>query len=171
MLGIDIVDLNDPKLKERNERSLDLIKNPKDQMILHPQVYWLLWSAKEAVFKCLRETINFSPTSIPIQLEVENGEITFKSNTIEGEIRVTKDYILALCSDDLSQTQHKIIKKTTIIDGDMLRDEIKNHLANEQVEIGSDDLNLPILLPSKEAISISHHGNYGAFIYPTSITQ
>lgn len=170
MLGIDIVDLHDPVLKERDERSLRFIKHPADTVIEHDQIYWLLWSAKEAVFKCLREANNYSPTSIPVIMEETDGKIIFTSNHLEGEINITSDYILAICSDNLKKIQFEIIKATSTVDSDSLRKEINDYFKELNVQIGSDDLNLPILLPSEDPISISHHRNYGAFAFPSEIT-
>jgi phosphopantetheinyl transferase len=65
MLGIDIVDIKDPSFKERNSRTLDLISNPDDVSIEHPHIFWILWSAKEAAFKCKREPLNFAPKKNP----------------------------------------------------------------------------------------------------------
>ena len=73
MLGIDIVDLKDPSFKERSDRTIDLIKNSEDVHIDHPHLFWLFWSAKEAIFKCRREPINFSPSKIPVKVKNENG--------------------------------------------------------------------------------------------------
>lgn len=171
MHGIDIVDLNDPKLKERDERSLKLILHEADNLIEHPAIFWVLWSAKEAVFKCNREAINFSPTSIQINLKVSDNQITFTSGSYSGIVLSTEDYILSVCSDQLSEVHHQVISTNELMDGSKLRDEVlafftKQHL---DFEMGADDLNLPILLPAKEPISISHHGKWGAFIFPTSL--
>lgn len=171
MLGIDIVDLQDPKLKERDERSLRFIKHPSDVIIEHHQIYWLLWSAKEAVFKCIREANNFSPTSIPVIMEEkEKGEICFQSDSLNGKIILSKNYIIAICSDNLDNIQFEVIESAAIVDSYSLRKDINDYFKSQQIELGSDDLNLPILLPSKEPISISHHGNYGAFAFPSGIT-
>lgn len=171
MHGIDIVDLEDENFRNRDERALRLIINDSDVLIDHPHLYWLLWSAKEAVFKCNREAINYSPTSIPICLKEENGDIAFSSNDYEGKFEISDQYILAICSDRLSDTKYRVLHGNTP-NGDLLRKEIISffHSEGKEFEIGADELNLPILLPSKEPISISHHGKYGAFSYQTSIT-
>ena len=171
MLGIDIVDLHDTNLKERDERSLNLILNEKDELMDHPDIFWLLWSAKEAIFKCHREAINYAPKSIPVQLSTEFDQITFRSGSLRGVIEVNSKYILSICSDDLDNTTHEVINATETMHGDRLREEIVKYFQTNdlQFEIGSDDLNLPVLLPSNTPISISHHGRWGAFIFPTSI--
>lgn len=173
MLGIDIVDLNDPKLKERGPRSLKLIQHSQDQLIEDSNLFWILWAAKEAVFKCHREAINFSPSSIPIILKKMDDQIGFESDSFSGKVEITKDYILAICSDNLNAVEYQIIESDSVMLGDSTRNEIQEFFKskNSQFEIGSDDLNLPVILPSKEPISISHHGRFGAFLFPTTLTN
>lgn len=171
MLGIDIVDLKDPQLKKRNERALKLISNQKDKLTEHPNIYWLLWAAKEAVFKCRREAFNFSPTQIPVQFSVVEGEILFASKELLGKMKVTDSYILAVCSDEPEVVADKIFKTKEISGSNSVRQAIVDYFRDLgiDVSIGSDDLNLPVLLPSKEPISISHHNHWSAFAYPKTI--
>lgn len=171
MLGIDIVDLSDTNLQERNERSLKLILCDQDQLIKHEMIFWLLWAAKEAVFKCHREALNFSPTSIPIRLYSEFDELRFSSGVFQGYLIVNSEFILAICSKDLDSIDYETIALEGGTNGNNLRSAIIEYFTKKKLnlEMGSDDLNLPILLPSKEPISISHHGKFGAFAYPKSI--
>lgn len=170
MLGIDIVDLKDPSFKERNERTIDLIKNDEDVQIEHPHLFWILWSAKEAIFKCRREPINFAPTKIPVQLKQENGTITFSSGNITGTISIEDEYILALCGD-LASLEHHIFEENNDNWSEGIRFMIIEYFRElgHDYYIGSDDLNLPIVEPSKNEISISHHGRYGAVAFPKSL--
>ncbi|MEO9482447.1 MAG: 4'-phosphopantetheinyl transferase superfamily protein [Ekhidna sp.] len=170
MLGIDIVDLKDPSFKERDDRTLDLVKSSDDVLIEHPHLFWILWSAKEAVFKCRREPINFSPSKIPIQISNENGEITFQSNKIKGRITLKDEYIIAICGD-LDQTEYHVFEKRDNNWSEGIRFMIIEYFREleHDYHIGSDDLNLPIIEPSKQEISISHHGRYGAVAFPKSL--
>ena len=172
-LGIDIVDLKDPQLKERNERALQLILNPKDELIDHPQLYWLLWSAKEAIFKSEREAINFSPSSIPVKLSKNGETIVFSSQKSEGIIEVTEQYILAICSHEGTKVIHEAIATDTIATSQDVRAYIVDYFKNKGLEytVGADDLNLPTILPQNVPISISHHRHWSAFAYPESITE
>lgn len=168
MLGIDIIDLSDPLLKERSKRSLELIQSPEDQTIDHAHLFWLLWTAKEAVFKCRREPLVFDPKSIEIKLEAKGDEILFQSDTIKGKIIQTSEYVLAVCSDDLSSVSSEVYEEENKNWNDRLRQLIKDFFLKKgtELEIGSDDLNIPVLLPSKVPISITHHGKFGAFVFP-----
>lgn len=172
-LGIDIVDLSDPQLHKRDHRALKLVLNSEDQTIDHPQLYWLLWSAKEAVFKCHREAWNFAPTQIPIKFSEIDGAISFTSNEIEGKIEMTDEYILAICSDNLAEIEYEILNTNEIGSGIMVREAVVASFKdmNIDISIGADDLNLPILLPGNEPISISHHHHWSAFAYAKAITH
>lgn len=170
MLGIDIVDIHDPSFKERDARALDLIQNDQDVMLEHPHVFWLLWSAKEAVFKCRREPLNFSPTKIPIVLKEQDGVITFQSADLSGEVMVNDQYILAICGD-LSSLEYHVFEKQDDNWSEGIRFMIIEYFREKGLDyhVGSDDLNLPIMGPDKSPISISHHGRFGAVIYPKSL--
>lgn len=170
MLGIDIVDLKDPSFKERDDRTIDLIKNTEDIHIEHPNLFWILWSAKEAIFKCRREPINFSPTKIPVQLKDEDGVITFQSGNLSGKVQIEDGYILSICGD-LDTLESKVFEKKDDSWSEGIRFMIIEYFRDlgYDYHIGSDDLNLPIIEPTKQEISISHHGRYGAVAFPKSL--
>lgn len=170
MLGIDIIDLTDPLLKERSKRSLELIQGNEDQTIDHPNLFWLLWSAKEAAFKCRREPLNFAPKSIPIKLKQESEVISFQSDELEGKIIQTENYILAVCSDVIGEVHFEIFDEKSKNWNGRIRELIVDFFSTKgfQYKIGSDELNLPTILPLNQPISVSHHGKFGAFAYPSS---
>ncbi len=170
MLGIDIVDLKDPALKERNKRSLDLIKNDKDVYTDHPYLFWLLWSAKEAAFKYHREPINFAPTNIPIEININEKDIHFKSNNLSGKIIVEEEYIVAICGD-LDEIDYHVFEKKDKDWSSGIRKMIVDFFTSKGKEytVGADELNLPLVEPVKSKISISHHGRYGAMAFSKSL--
>ncbi|WP_436517832.1 4'-phosphopantetheinyl transferase family protein [Ekhidna sp. To15] len=170
MVGIDIVDLKDPSFNERDDRTIDLIKNTEDVHIEHPHLFWILWSAKEAIFKCRREPINFAPTKIPVQLKSKDDGITFQSGNLRGMVQIEDDYILSICGDLTSLESHVFEKKDDNW-SEGIRFMIIEYFRDlgHDYHIGSDDLNLPIIEPSKQEISISHHGRYGAVAFPKSL--
>lgn len=171
MLGIDIVDLKDQRTKERNVRSLRLIQHEKDTLINHPHIFWLLWAAKEAVYKSKRKDTDFSPTSIRIKIKRNGQGFSFQSEDMEGMFRITKNYIVAACSKNLELIDYQIFESNHPISPREIRKKIIDYFKrNDQVLIvGADELNIPILLPSKSPISISHHNDLGAFAYPKSV--
>jgi len=170
MLGIDIVDIKDPSFQERNDRSFDLITHEQDTVLEHPQAFWLLWSAKEAVFKCKREPLNFSPKKIPIQIVEDGDNFSFRSENIEGFFAITDEYILCICGD-LSSITYEVFDDSNEYWNEGIRFLIIEYFREKGLDyhIGSDDLNLPIIEPSKQLITISHHGRFGVFAYPKSL--
>lgn len=172
MIGIDLVDLNDPLLNKREERSLNLILNTQDKLINHTNIFWVLWAAKEAVYKCHRKAIQFSPKSIPIQLKKEGNQIKFRSNSISGKIEVEKNYILALCTTErIDEALFEVFRSSNTMNGLTIRQEISGYFESlgHKYAVGSDQLNLPVLLPFKELISITHHHHMGAFAYSQKV--
>lgn len=148
-----------------------MISHQEDHPLEHPQLFWLLWCAKEAIFKAHRHPINFIAKDIPVKLKQENDFLLFAyGNELEGLFEVTDDYILAICSNHLDDYTYQISRKEKNITNE-LRSEINAFFDSrgQSIHVGSDDLNLPILLPGKDAISISHHGQYGAFAFPKSV--
>lgn len=172
-IGIDIVDLHDPQLKHRNERALKLILHPDDQLIEHPHLYWLLWSAKEAIFKCQREALNFSPSSIPVKLVADGEAISFTSEDLTGTFEVTEQYVVAVCGDQKAALDYATVATEQVSTSQTVRDYIVGYFQKKGLDfaIGADDLNLPTLLPKNVPISISHHLHWSAFAYPKSVTE
>ena len=173
MPGIDIVNLNDPLTKKKDKRAYRLIKHRNDVSIEHSELYWLFWAAKEAVFKCRREAINFSPTSIPVELSDSEGVLTFQSGQLEGRFQIEDEFIMAVCSDHLKDVRAEVVRNEDQVTSNRLRNEIVLYFSEKgkTFTMGSDELNLPIILPSYEPVSISHHGNIGAFAYPKYLIE
>ena len=172
-LGIDIVDLADPKLKERDDRSLKLIQNENDLIISHKNVFWLLWSAKEAIFKARREASNFIPTEIPISIVQQNKSFLFHCQDFHGHFEINENYICAVCAEDLSAIDYEVFHSKEISDSVLTRRSIERFFTDKKIDvsIGSDSLNLPIIIPGNRNISISHHNNWSAFAFPRSLVE
>ena len=71
MIGIDIVDIKDPLLHLRTADHLRFIEAEGDQYPEHIDpilLYWIVWSAKEAVFKSKRQLKSFDPKLITVIL-------------------------------------------------------------------------------------------------------
>ncbi len=170
MIGIDIVDLNDPLFRKRTKRSLDLISNPKDQTIDHPQLFWLFWSAKEAVFKTKREIRSFAPKDIPISLIIEDSKIKFDSEGIKGVIQVDENYILSVAGNENGDLEHLVVNENCDDWSDTVRKKIKSHFFKKGIsaDVSRCEKGLPIL-NDRLPISITHHGKYAAFAYPKTV--
>ena len=99
------------------------------------------------------------------------GNLSFHSEELKGSFEITDHFILAVCAENLNAIDYQVLKSDPNMNSINVREEIIRFFTkkNKAVKIGSDDLNLPILLPSKSSISISHHNHLGAFAYPKSI--
>jgi hypothetical protein len=163
MIGIDIIDLSDPKITKREERAFDFILNPLDIFPKVPGSFWLLWTAKEAIYKCQRPTTSFSPSKIHVTIDGEtSGVFNFKSNEIHGVIYLNPHFVLAVCANSQNLPMYRIYYRTT---GDLrcyIREKVKSHLGQGQAMI-NDTLGLPAISPGMQVISISHHHRYTAF--------
>ncbi len=173
-LGIDIVDLNDPLLKKRDEKGLRLIIGEKDSLIAHPQIFWLLWTAKEAIYKCQRKKVDYQPKKIPVSVYQEDQDrFFFNSNGLNGLFEVHHDYILAVCAERLQNISYQVIKSEEIVTSSSIRTAILNLFSayGLHASLGSDRLGLPIAEPSHALLSVSHHHHYGAFACPKRLLK
>lgn len=109
MIGVDIVDLTDPLLKKRNSRALGLISHPQDSCPFatsDEELFWLYWTAKEAIFKAYRLPGGlpkaFSPKSIPVVYHAfEDGKMWFDSNgtpPATGYTQPAKEQLLSVAT-------------------------------------------------------------------------
>ena len=164
MIGIDITDLHDSLFHNRNVRSLNLILHKNDGLIEHENIFWLLWTAKEAVFKQRRKDDTFNPKSAPIQL-IEKGEsITFESQCGNGFFEITVNYILAIAYSIEHVPCYKVIQITSNNPNKEVRQELIQDLSPGQ-NLSTDDLGLPIIHPNLHPVSFSHHGRFAAYAF------
>lgn len=161
MIGIDIIDLSDPLIKSRGKRSLQLILHKSDWYPKDTNSFWLLWAAKEAVFKCYRKTERFSPTDIPIKISyLSTQSFRFSSGNITGRLYQTRHYVLAYCGSN-GLPEYSLYFSSFKADSSFIRKKIK--LQFPEFEIVHDKNKLPLLSSLNIPLSISHHGQYAAF--------
>ena len=146
--------------------------HPEDQVIEHPLLFWLLWSAKEATFKYDREPLNFAPTKIPIQIKKERNIFHFSSKSKIGQYYITENYVLAIAGDpskinfQLFDDDHPNWENGIRF---MLIDNFREQ--GYDYHIGSDELNLPIVKPGNHPISVSHHGRFAVAAFPKTMSE
>jgi phosphopantetheinyl transferase (holo-ACP synthase) len=105
LIGVDIVDLTDPLLKPRSRKELRFISHPNDHCpkdIGEETLYWLLWAAKEAIFKAERQNQAFSPKEIEVIYSKKVGDRLLYSgrwvNEINGYSILKKDNIISVAT-------------------------------------------------------------------------
>lgn len=160
MIGIDITDLSDPLLKDR-EKANRLISNPGDKTQFE-HTFWHLWCSKEAVFKAARKKRPFRPASIPIQFTDPKNYI---SNNLSGMVIENESFVLSVTSFT-AEINFQVFQRTSTDPSSEIRDQIRQwfkekHQTNTSVI--KDKNGLPILSHNHSPISITHHGKYLAF--------
>jgi phosphopantetheinyl transferase (holo-ACP synthase) len=168
MIGIDVVDLKDPLIKSRDPETFRFIVPTNDQIELirsHPFGFWIIWTAKESVFKALRKDIRFDPLQIPVQFSASDTKyFTFQSGAFSGKVYLSTEYVLACCGP----VTYKVVERKsgtpsmevrTLLMQDYLRE------TGNGTTIGTID-KMPVLLPSEKPVSFSHHGRFLAYAYP-----
>ncbi len=168
MPGIDLIDLNDPLLRERGENALRLITHEDDEL---PDSlgFWYLWTAKEAVFKQKRELINFDPKEIPIKVSFdEEDQPVFASGQIGGRYLVRDNTIVALATLAEENSVLELIRSDTQNQSLKIRESILQYLKvnfNLETSIVSDGDGLPIIKASGQPVSFTHHHHHMAFAF------
>lgn len=159
MISIDLIDLQDPLLKDRT-KSIRFISHPEDTPDTN---FWPLWTAKEAAFKAERIKQPFNPKSFAIQFKDESS---FNWNGFSGKVYQSADWILSMLSD--RKIDFVIFDAESNNPSKEIRDKIKIwYSANHQIDtiVSSDESGLPILKHNQSPISITHHGRFMAFAY------
>lgn len=169
LTGIDIVDFGDPLLNSR-EKALRFITHPNDSFFEDDQIYWYLWTAKEAIFKTKREVKPFVPKSIQVNIYHSGDNIFFSSGNITGKVFPGKDHLIALAQmTNSKETVHKYRKARS----SNLSAEVRNFISRYFTDTKGTDIRviespdgLPVLSYRKIPVSIAHHHHYLAFSYP-----
>lgn len=168
MIGIDIVDLQDPLLRARNN-ALRFITHPGDIFSENELSYWLLWAAKEAIFKTRRELKPFYPKMIRTEIHESNDRIFFTSGDITGEILLSPDQVIALAKKNVNAISfhaHKTDSKCPSVE---IRSLISAHflkIKSQHIKVIEDSNGLPMLDYGNIPVSIAHHHRSLAFAYP-----
>jgi phosphopantetheinyl transferase (holo-ACP synthase) len=163
MIGIDIIDLSDPLLRTRNQRTMNMILHPEDCHPTSRQTFWLLWTSKEAIYKAHRTTSPFRPKTIKVAIsEVNRGHFIFNSDRYHGEIFENKHFILAICTQNIFP-RFSVYYHPSLMNSQIIREKLRPLIAPNQQLVSSN--RIPSLMPSGRPTSISHHGRYGAFAF------
>ena len=194
MIGNDIVDLTFAK-KESNwkrPRFLDKLFTQKEQSIIlkseqPDKMVWLLWSMKESAYKLHVQLFGkrffrpkrFECTVFDLTEKKCIGEVyytefqCFTKSTISDDFVSTiakldqnKDHFgeVFLINNSNYKTQHSVVYKEAKTQFAALKE-----TAVHEIRIQKNDTGVPFLYNKKQkekvAVSIAHHGNYGAFAF------
>ena len=185
MIGNDIVDLKQAA-KDSNwqrPRFLDKVFTQKEQSIIlssqdKDQIVWILWSMKEAAYKAYVrefEDVFFNPKRIECQLGLNNeGVVGIDDKIYYLQTIITSDYVHSTASSIKGeQLQIHLFKLFDINQSEAVKTLLINQIFSKKerdlnsIKIKKTVLGVPNLFLNNEqvieAMSISHHGEYGAF--------
>ncbi len=189
MIGNDIVDLSLAKKESNWQRRgfLDKLFTSEEQELITAskdpfQTVWLLWSMKESAYKAYLQLYSnrfFSPKSIKIKLISKNrATILIHDKLFYTQSEINQDVIhtIAFSEKGVKNVSSDFFKLGNTV-YEALRFETyqkvmqafsgKLKLSPEIFDIKKNDLGVPLLYQNEErlknALSISHHGCYGAF--------
>ena len=178
-IGNDIVDLHLAKTqsnwqrkgflqKQFTEEEQTVILTSKDPFL---QV-WLFWSMKEAAYKCYTQKYQkrfFAPQKILCKnLSNSEGIVTIGSEVYVITYSITADYIHSIAQKHMSEKMvSKIIfTKNGLSSTKIIAQSVLSHFSAE-VSLKKNKIGIPYLYQQQHkmpnSITISHHGNYGAY--------
>lgn len=191
MIGNDIIDIAETKKNTnwQRPRFLEKLFTLTEQALIHNSenkfiMVWRLWSMKEAAYKLytqLHTTRFYNPKQFECEINAYALKVRYKAFQCDINTKITDTYILSeasLCS------QHRVSKVVRLISKDYNNQSYATKTAlitavSNQFNINKSELNIkkskfgiPALfynnIKLNTSISLSHHGNYGA--YATSWT-
>tara|TARA_R110002012_G_scaffold6596_4_gene31423 strand:- start:7170 stop:7703 length:534 start_codon:yes stop_codon:yes gene_type:complete len=170
LIGVDIVDLTDQLLKPRSVREIGFISHPYDHCPKGTDEethYWLLWAAKEAIFKAERSDQSFSPREIEVVYsETESERLHYRGkwlNEINGYSILKKGHIISVAATaNIEAVKWKTFKLNTPNQPQELRDCFQRKMG-PGYQVLSDAAGLPTI--KHDGItwpaSVSHHHHLG----------
>jgi len=184
MLGNDIIDIALTKKSSDWTRSgwLDKICTLKEQEIIlrseDPfQMVWRIWSMKESAYKVsIQKGFEYAFNPSYFETQIFNniiGEVSFGELSAETETSINKDYIHSVATiryNGLPQIYTGIIVDPKILKLELLKQaSLAYAVSFDDLEIRYTEERVPYIFNVKmqlhSPISMSHHGNYGAYVF------
>lgn len=189
MIGNDIVDIAEAKQKSNWQRprfleklftlqEQQLIKNSENPFLM----VWRLWSMKESAYK-LYIQINpsrfYNPKAFECSVQENSGMVRFHNFRCFVKTKSTLKYIIseARLKDDKMTSEAVIFnyntseKQSKALKAQILNFILKTyHIQKDNLSFHKNKFGVPIVrFNSKEInVSLTHHGNYGAFAISNS---
>lgn len=179
MIGNDIVDLQLASIQSNWKRPGFLDKQftteEKKQILDSENPFnktWLLWSMKEAAYKCYVQKHKrrfFAPKLFKCVLDNDcQGKVFYKEIIYETKSSITDDYIHTIAkiysNTNINLECFKVSENSNV--SEQINNRI-NKLFSHKIQIKKDTLNIPYLfLEDKKlpyTLSKSHHGKYAGF--------
>jgi phosphopantetheinyl transferase (holo-ACP synthase) len=186
MIGNDIVDLNLAETESNWQREGFLDKQftkQEQEVILSADdsflQVWLFWSMKEAAYKCYTQKVEkrfFAPQKFECILTLEDqGIVTFEEYKFYTSTFFSTFYIHTIAEDVLVEDDGKVRAFLAIGSPKTIEKDLKRRLSEEtgvpyeEIEKIKSSIGAPLYYQKEKLLtkscSISHHGNYGAFVF------
>ena len=182
MIGNDVVDLNLAKTESNWQRQGFLEKQftQKEQEVVLKSddsflQVWQFWSMKEAAYKCYtqeHEKRFFAPQKFECGLiSEEKGIVVFEENKFYTTTFFDTFYVYTIAQETKKETSFfSSIGSPKTIDIDIKRKlQEKTGVSTEETEQRKSSVGAPLYYHKEKLLtnscSISHHGNYGAFVF------
>lgn len=186
MIGNDIVDLKEAKLKSnwQRPRFLEKLFTLKEQQFIHNSdnaflMVWRLWSIKEAAYKLytqLNPNRFYNPKQFECDINSLDSIVRYKDFQCFVTTKISTQYILSearLVSCEIISDCIEIPNNSSKIQSSIMTSYVLNAVSNafsiakEHLKIVKSEFGIPQIYQNSKkiniSISISHHGNYGAY--------
>ncbi|MGB0523351.1 MAG: hypothetical protein ACPGJS_10355 [Flammeovirgaceae bacterium] len=172
MIGIDIIDRSDPKLRLKRESTLRFIKHKSDDytaLTVDINTLWYsVWCAKEAIFKVKRIHQPFDPHAIKLRFTVNAEAIYFTSDDIVGQLWISPRKLVSIAYYEGQAPHWHSFTIQCRNHQQCVREQLHQYcLSHSLQDYTLAPARLPILEHSisnqKIFVSFSHHYQLGAF--------
>lgn len=188
MIGNDIVDLVEAKLKSNWKRPgyLDKLFTINEQRFIQNSEHkflmvWRLWSMKEAAYKLytqIHPSRFYKPKQFQCEINNSGGQVGYKDFSCYIKTKKTSQYIISearLVAKDMSSECIKLSDSSAQHQSDAVKNALLTKIASQYTILKTDlkllksEFGIPSVYQNSKklniSISISHHGNYGAYVF------
>lgn len=188
MIGNDIVDLAEARQKSnwKRPRFLEKLFTFNEQQLIqnsnHPfLMVWRLWSMKEAAYKLytqLQPSRFYNPKQFECEINDLEGKVSYNGFSFYIKTKMTSQYIISearlVVKDMISEcikTEISSPKQQSDATKETLLLKISEHyyLLKKELKVVKSEFGIPSVYQNSKklnmSISISHHGNYGAYAF------
>ncbi len=186
MIGNDIVDLEEARRKSnwQRPRFLDKLFTFHEQQLIQNSgnsflMVWRLWSMKEAAYKLytqLQPSRFYNPKQFECGINDLEGKVRYKGFSCYTKTKMTSQYIIsearlvdkAMISESI-KIDNSSPKQQSDTTKDILLFKISEHyqILKKELKVVKSEFGIPSVYQNSKklnmSISISHHGNYGAY--------
>ena len=187
MIGNDIVDIAEAKKNSnwQRPRFLDKLFTTEEQQYISNAkspflMVWQLWSMKEAAYKLYIQgnpSRFYNPKQFECSINALNGTVRYKDFKCYVNTKIKEQCILSearlhpseMTSGDVVEISNPKTQSKTIKEALLKVISEQYNILHSDLKIVKSEFGIPsVLRDSKKldvGISISHHGNYGAFCH------